>query len=189
MKQLLSALICLLCVCNTFAQLRSEKNKVNFSARCGIETDCYSCTDTTARYKGNIKNYLNKQMNWRLLEQMAGVIVVDIAISENGTACCHAVYNYTASDNNAILALNLPDIIKNMPAWKPAIKNQVAINSIRTVAMYFFAKGHPIFDVEYIKSDKKIRWEPSKELMEVRRTIGTSEVDNNFDPSKVKSDD
>lgn len=189
MKPLKYTFVCLLFALTSFAQQRSAKNKVNFSAKCGIETDCYSCTDTIAKYKDKLKGYFSKQINWRVMEQIAGVIVVDIAVSENGAVCCRAIYNYTANDNNAILALNLPDLINHMPAWKPAIKNGAAINSIRTIAIYSFVKGRLMFDVDYIKSDKKIRWEPSKDLQEVRKTIGTSEVDNTFDPNRMKNDD
>lgn len=178
--------ICFLLISATGFAQRSEKFKVPYNHRCGIENACHDCTDTVARFKGNIGKYFSKNMNWRVMEQITGVILVDIAVDASGHTCCYNIYNYTVNDNSTILALGLGSLINTMPVWKPGMKNQEPVSTIRTIAIYSFVKGHPTFEVSYIRGDKAIQWQPSRELEEVRKTIGTSEIDNNFNPDKVK---
>lgn len=185
MKTLTSATFLLLFSVTVMAQ-RSDKYKIPNTSHCGMEVTCYDCTDTVARFNQKLKKYFSKEMNWRVLEQITGVILIDIAVDETGHVCAKDIYNYTLNDNNIIKSLNLSDLVNHMPAWKPAVKNQLSTSSIRTIALYSFVKGHATFDVDYIRNNKNIKWEPSRDVTEIRKTIGTSEVDNTFDPNKGK---
>lgn len=178
--------VALLLLSGTIKAQRSDKYKIPNTSHCGMEVTCYDCTDTVARFNQKLKKYFVKEINWRVLEQITGVILIDVAVDETGHVCAKDFYNYTLNDNNTIKALNLSDLINHMAAWKPAIKNQLSVSSVRTIALYSFVKGHATFDVGYIKSNKNIKWEPSRDVTEVRKTIGTSEVDNTFDPNKSK---
>jgi hypothetical protein len=179
-------IICYLMISVSCFGQGSENLKVPYNNRCGIENTCHDCTDTVARFDGNITKYFSRNINWRILEQITGVILIDIGVDASGRCCIYNIYNHTANENNIILDLRLGSLITAMPAWKPAMKNRQPVSSIRSVAIYSFVKGRSTFDVSYISRDKPIKWQPARELTEVRRTIGTSEVDNSFDPEKVR---
>lgn len=140
------------------ASAQRKPAKVQYESECPQYDYCKECGDTKAIYPGKMKRYFEKQLNFRDLDLIEGVIVVQIAIDSNGIPCVNKFYNYTTNTSEEVNRLRLPWLIGTMGKWKPAMVNGQPVNSYVKLALYSKVEDRPLFDVDYLRNDKEKKW-------------------------------
>ncbi len=93
--------------------------------------------NTTAHFPGGedaLKSYLEKNIKYpynAVESPYSGKVEVDLVIEKTGKVGTYTIY----SSPNAAISNEINRVIKSMPDWKPAIKNNTAVAT--TVTVYF----------------------------------------------------
>lgn len=140
----------------SLAQRKPEK--ILFESECPQYEYCKDCGDTKAVFTGKLKRYFEKELNFRDLDLIEGVIIVQVAIDSTGTACANKFYNFTTNTSEEVNRLKLAWLIQKMPKWQPAIASGQPVNSFVQLAFYGKVEDRPLFDVDYLRNDKKKVW-------------------------------
>jgi hypothetical protein len=142
-------LILFLCSLQTIAQFNNSRFAIPYSDKCPRLLYCTDSLSSPALFKKNLTKYFSKEINWRKLEPVKGVIVVQISIDSNGVACCKGYVNYTINRNEEVADIWIDRLINAMPQWRPAICKGKPVNTMRAVALYCHVAGHADFEVNY----------------------------------------
>lgn len=149
MKQLLFLALSIIISYSTHAQ---NDSKIEYMPKCGLVGYPIDDADKLAHFPGNISKYFDKHVNWKKMEQIGGLIIVDVAIDTLGRPCTVGFVNRTINTDHAVLYLFLDAIINRMPPWQPAIKNGKPVNNTTRLAIYSAVEGHKDLEVEYFRT-------------------------------------
>lgn len=155
MKQFSSVFVLALLSLSSFAQ---RGGRIEYQSRCPEYNYCADCGDQKAVFLGKLKKYFEKEINFRDLDIIEGVIIVRVAVDSVGHACAARFYNRTANTPDEVERLQLDRIIERMPQWEPAVFSGVQVNTYVMLAFYSHVDKHGIFDVNYLRNDKDKSW-------------------------------
>jgi hypothetical protein len=155
MKRLSFVLVFVLLAASSFAQ---RGGKIAYKPNCPKLQYCRDCGDQKAVFLGKLKTYFEKQINFRDLDIIEGVIVIGIKIDSVGNVCVSKFHNRTANTPEEINRLQLANIVNGMPQWEPAVVNGVPMNAYVWLAIYSHVDKHGVFDVGYLRNDKDKTW-------------------------------
>jgi hypothetical protein len=178
MKKLLILAFASLCVS---AHAQTKGHQIPYTPKCTLPEYCQDCTDTRPILKGqNMHKFVSKQMNWRKLEDITGVIILDVVVDTNGKSCLAAIHNHTLNSDAAVMELGFENIFNDVSGWKPGTKAGKRVNTIMSVAVYCQVKGREAFDVGYTRYGTRVRWEPANGKV-IKQVIDGSDLDGGFD--------
>lgn len=155
MKWLCAIFLVLLCG-TSFGQ---KSGAITFYSKCPQLNYCKDCGDTKAAFPGKLKKAFEKELNFRDLERIEGVVILKVVVDSLGNACVDRLYNRSTNSSEEIRLLQLENVFaRSMPKWKPAILGGKAVNSYVLLAMYSHIDGHGLFDINYLRNDKQRKW-------------------------------
>jgi hypothetical protein len=145
-------ILCLLFIITTCSAQQVNNNRIDYRAKCGLGSFAIDEADELAKYNGNLTKYFSKHINWKKLEHVSGLIILDVTIDTIGRACISGYTNRTINSNYQVLNLWLEQIVNNMPGWIPAKKNGIPVNTTTQLAVYSAVDGHKDLEVDYYRS-------------------------------------
>jgi hypothetical protein len=145
-------LLCLLLItCHCFGQ-QVNNIRIDYKPKCGLGVFPIDEADELAKYNGNLTKYFSKRINWKKLEHVSGLIILDVTIDTLGRTCIVGYVNRTINSNYQVLNLWLEQIVNNMPGWSPARKNGMSVNTTTQLAIYSAVDGHKDLEVDYYRT-------------------------------------
>jgi hypothetical protein len=174
-----------------FSTAYAQNGKVEYQQKCGLTGFPYDEADELAHYGGDIYKYFNKNVNWKKMELIGGLIMIDVAVDTMGNPCTVGFTNKTVNTDHAVLYLYLDNIINKMPRWQPAKKDGKPVNNTTRIAIYSAVDGHKDFEVTYFRSfaqqTEKIRVIP-RPIMQLNAGLEDF-METKKDASRYQKDD
>ena len=130
----------------------AQNGKIEYQQKCGLTGYPYDEADELAHYGGDLYKYFNKNVNWKKMELIGGLIIVDVAVDTMGNPCTVGYTNKTVNKDYDVLYLFLDNLINKMPRWQPAKKDGKPVNNTTRLAIYSAVDGHKDFEVTYFRS-------------------------------------
>ena len=149
MKHFITLILSILTCSVTYAQ---SDSKIDYMPKCGLVGYPTDDADKLAHFPGNINKYFDKHVNWKKIELIGGLIIIDVSVDTLGRPCTVGFTNRTINTDHEVLYLYLDDVINRMPAWKPAIKDGKPVNNTTRLAVYSAVEGHKDLEVDYFRS-------------------------------------
>ncbi|RYE26017.1 MAG: hypothetical protein EOP51_01970 [Sphingobacteriales bacterium] len=134
---------------STYAQ---NKGKIDYTPKCGLSGYPTDEADQMAKFGGDIGKYFDKHLNWKKMEKVGGLIIVDVAVDTLGHPCTVGYTNKTVNNDHEVYSLYLDDVVNHMPNWQPAMKNGKPVNNITRIGIYCAVVGHKELEVTYFRS-------------------------------------
>lgn len=129
-----------------------DERRIPYTAKCGMTDFPVDDADELAGFNGNLTKFFSKRINWKKLETISGLVLIEVAIDSQGRSCMVGLLNRTVSRDYDVYNLWLDGIVKEMPLWKPAYKNGQAVNNTTILGIYSAVEGHKDFEVDYYRT-------------------------------------